>query len=151
MTLLDHPDAQLCYIEGDVAYFTTQPLAKQWGDDWDDAPYEHNAGTPYEPHKHDKKEGRHWCLVCVEFRHPYLVTPAAEALNSAYSVKDINGGAIPWLSPSNWIDIERKPDAVLIAAGCTLRDFVEVIYKTGGALIAAVDQKLIGFKKDAPR
>lgn len=29
---------QLCYISGDTAYFTTLPLKKQWGDDWDDAP-----------------------------------------------------------------------------------------------------------------
>lgn len=38
----------LCYVCGPWAYFTTRPLADQWGDDWDDAPYEHNAGTPYE-------------------------------------------------------------------------------------------------------
>ena len=39
----------LCYVKGPWAYFTTQPLKKQWGDDWDDAPYEHNAGEPYGP------------------------------------------------------------------------------------------------------
>lgn len=43
--------AVLCYVDGPWAYFTTQPLAKQWGDDWNDAPYEHNAGEPYEPCK----------------------------------------------------------------------------------------------------
>ena len=43
----------LCYIEGPWAYFTTRPLADQCGDDWDDAPYEHNAGWPYKWHKRD--------------------------------------------------------------------------------------------------
>ena len=28
---------KLCYIENSFAYFTTQDLDKQWGDDWDDA------------------------------------------------------------------------------------------------------------------
>ena len=34
----------LCYIDQHKrAYFTTQALSKQWGDDWNDAPYEQNA------------------------------------------------------------------------------------------------------------
>jgi hypothetical protein len=28
------------------AYFTTRPLSEQWGDDWGDVPYEHNASPP---------------------------------------------------------------------------------------------------------
>ena len=43
--------AVLCYVDSPWAYFTTRPLEKQWGDDWNDAPYEHNAGTPYTPSK----------------------------------------------------------------------------------------------------
>ena len=49
---------KLCYIEKNFAYFTTQDLEKQWGDDWDDAPYEHNAGTPYEPRIFYYADGR---------------------------------------------------------------------------------------------
>lgn len=30
------------------AYFTDIDLKDQWGDDWDDAPYEHNAECPYD-------------------------------------------------------------------------------------------------------
>jgi hypothetical protein len=33
-------DLILCYIDDDYAYFTEQSLDKQWGDDWNDAPYE---------------------------------------------------------------------------------------------------------------
>lgn len=43
----------LCYIDGPWAYFTTQNLHKQWGDDWDDRPYECNAGSPYGPCWHN--------------------------------------------------------------------------------------------------
>jgi hypothetical protein len=57
----------LCYVEGFWAFFTTRPLAEQWGDDWDDAPYEHNAGRPYGPcwhnepaHRNDPKALRGW-------------------------------------------------------------------------------------------
>ena len=46
-------DPILCYVDEPWAYFTTQDLDKQWGDDWNDAPYEHNAGTPYEPCWHN--------------------------------------------------------------------------------------------------
>ena len=42
-------DPKLCYVEGCFAYFTTlTDIKDQWGDDWDDAPYEHNAGEPYD-------------------------------------------------------------------------------------------------------
>ena len=47
---------KLCYVDSDeyfdapmTLYFTElEDVTEQWGDDWDDAPYEHNAGTPYE-------------------------------------------------------------------------------------------------------
>jgi hypothetical protein len=48
----------LCYVDGPWAYFTTQPLREQWGDDWSDAPYEHNAGPPYEPCWHNEPQHR---------------------------------------------------------------------------------------------
>ena len=38
---------KLCYVRHNILYFTDS-FEKQWGDDWDDAPYEHNAGEPYE-------------------------------------------------------------------------------------------------------
>lgn len=48
----------LCYISKPWAYFTTQKLEDQWGDDWDDAPYEHNAGEPYGPCWHNHPSAR---------------------------------------------------------------------------------------------
>ena len=148
----------LCYVRGAWAYFTTQPLEDQWGDDWDDAPYEHNAGSPYEFSESDGK----WC-VCrdptgpkiygkggcgepghkprepkpryeitqVAFDAPYE-TPAELACggNSRYSVQDINDKHVPWLTPSRWgLEVgEAKP----IFAGATKDEFIRLIQKSGG-------------------
>ena len=38
---------KLCYVEGNKAWFTNN-FEKQWGDDWNDSPYECNAGYPYD-------------------------------------------------------------------------------------------------------
>ena len=52
----------LCYIDQmGRAYFTTQALSKQWGDDWNDAPYEHNAETPYD----DRENPPRWKITVV--------------------------------------------------------------------------------------
>lgn len=38
------------------AFFTEVALADQWGDDWDDAPYEYNAEEPYDDHYEGDEE-----------------------------------------------------------------------------------------------
>lgn len=48
----------LCYVDEPWAYFTTQKLEDQWGDDWEDSPYEHNAGKPYGPCFHNEPSVR---------------------------------------------------------------------------------------------
>ncbi len=35
-------------IKGNLVRFFLGENGKQWGDDWDDAPYEHNCGTVYD-------------------------------------------------------------------------------------------------------
>ena len=42
-----YDEYKLCYVDRNKAWFTNN-FEKQWGDDWDDAPYEHNAGLPYD-------------------------------------------------------------------------------------------------------
>ena len=80
----------LCYIEGSWAYFTTRKLSEQWGDDWDDAPYEHNAGTPNDYSDHDKKDGREpWQIVKVAWDGDFE-PPCEGHLNSPWSVEQIN-------------------------------------------------------------
>lgn len=133
----------LCYVDGDFAYFTTQSLDKQWGDDWDDAPYEHNAETPYTPCWHREKgdcqcdickrewnkDGTpKWRIIKVAFEGMFS-RPCDGAMNSRWSVRDINKKCVPWLSQPY---INDNP--VSIYAGTTLKKFKELILKGGGTV-----------------
>ena len=115
---------KLCYIEGNFAYFTTQDLTKQWGDDWNDAPYEHNAGTPYEPYK----EGESWEIVKVAFDGDFETPADIAGHNSSYSVEMINKGAIAWLT-QRWSETK-----VSIHAGASIHQFISLIEIGGGTV-----------------
>lgn len=126
------PDAQLCYVKYGYAYFTTQPLDKQWGDDWNDAPYEHNAGDPYEPH--NEKDGRTWQIFKLGYEAD-LQTPEDKAGgNSWYSVEQINGGAVAWLAGDEWSNHK-----VSISAGTTAQEFIQKVKEAGGKVYAEVN------------
>lgn len=144
---------KLCYVEHNWAYFTTQELSKQWGDDWDDAPYEHNAGSPYGPNEsysymdRDSEnrpkldsEGQtvwlkgsdyvdgvpKWEIKKVAF-DGWLETPASlHGINSPFSVEMINAGAAAWL-----VD-KYGSSGVVIPAGTTLEEFRILVKKVGG-------------------
>lgn len=132
---------KLCYINGDTAWFTTQDLDKQTGDDWDDAPYEHNAGTPYGPLIRYYADGRQvkdssdWNedgtpkfeLYQLKFSCWKLRTPADECTNSSYSVRDINAGAVAWLSG-------RLNDGtpIVIHAGASIEEFKQKVRQAEG-------------------
>lgn len=124
---------RLCYVKDDWAWFTTQPLAQQWGDDWNDAPYECNASTPYQ-----WKEGRgpRWEIGKVAYDGPFE-TPASYAFNSSYSVGMINDGAIPWLQTDRYC-LTDGPPVVRIMAGITYPEFVRLILEGGGMVYAPV-------------
>lgn len=129
---MSREDAVLCYVEFGWAWFTTQPLEKQWGDDWNDAPYEHNAGRPYEyrPDIAADADKEPWEIHKVAWDAP-LVTPSDNVANCPYSVQDINRGAAAWLRPDGW-----NPDApyVVIPAGVTLAEFRDLIQRSGGTV-----------------
>jgi hypothetical protein len=115
--------ARLCYVDqtDQTAFFTTCDPAAQWGDDWDDCPYEHNAGTPYLYRTGDDRHGP-YVVVSVRFDGPF-VTPSHGWDNSPYSVAKINAGTVPWL---------RSSDALHIWAGATIAEFVRVIESGDG-------------------
>lgn len=90
---------RLCFIKGNVLYFTDN-FEKQWGDDWDDAPYEHNAEGPYEyedgwPEYKNEHRGH--------IRYIWYIPKSCD-LQEAYlrhqdiSVEEINKGIVPWLT-----------------------------------------------------
>jgi len=134
-------DFKLCYIDKySFAYFTTQDLEKQWGDDWNDAPYEHNAGTPYEPHYHYYVDGRKeknetdwnedgtpkWEIYTVAYDYWAADTPGEiGGPNSRYSVQSINKKLTPWLT--------KWPDKALFA-GASVEEFITFIEECGGTV-----------------
>jgi hypothetical protein len=122
------PEPILCYVDAPWAYFTTQPLEEQWGDDWGDTPYEHNAEEPYEPRPEevDSQGNPLWRIIKVAFDGDFD-EPRSYSLNSPWSVRDINAGAIPWLRGHTE---SGKP--VLIPAGTTLEGFVRLIKRGRG-------------------
>ena len=125
------------YIKGEkefYAYFTPKPLYEQWGDDWNDAPYEHNAGEPYddvilESEVHD---GVH---VATKIEHYYIIQiPFAVksynwnlprdygSYNSPFSVDMINSGACAWIYDAADGKMEHMTS---IHAGVTIREFID--------------------------
>lgn len=126
--MLQQPEPVLCYVSGSYAYFTTCPLNDQWGDDWNDAPYEHNAGAPYTWREYMREDGiEPYRIVCIMWDGPF-VTPEEGHHNSPFSVDAINAGAIAWLRPEAWAADNTKP----IAAGTTLGAFKQAIKDAGG-------------------
>lgn len=126
---------KLCYVEGNFAYFTTQELDKQWGDDWNDAPYEHNAGEPYTYFPgHEREDVEPWSIEVVAYKCHCLETPAEIAgLNSSYSVQKINKGFTPWL-------VDRYYDSdVVIPAGVSIEEFTALVQQAGGEVFTKVE------------
>lgn len=118
----------LCYVSGTWAYFTTNDLSKQWGDDWNDAPYEHNAGDPYE--WRPPMNGDEYKIIKVVFIVD-METPADQAnSNSRWSVEQINKKCMPWLMPGQFSTRPMEP----IFAGTTLEEFKRCIQQYGGEI-----------------
>lgn len=144
-------DAVLCYVSGNFAYFTTQDLDKQWGDDWDDAPYEHNAGSPYTPRVYHYSDERgsvkdpsqwnedgtpKWDVFKIAIDGDFD-TPSSRYGNSPCSVDEINKGAAPWITFTNW---SSKGERTYVPAGTTLKDFIEIAAKSGSEVLMTRSQ-----------
>ena len=95
---MSNRDFRLCYVDGNIMYFTDN-FENQWGDDWDDSPYEHNAGEPYEiiDGEDSKQDGYGHIRRFAFTPHWNWKTPCYGTINSPYSVRDINSGAMAWL------------------------------------------------------
>lgn len=113
----------LCFVRMPWAYFTRLPLNDQWGDGWERAPYEREAGLPYDDAAQQ--------ILTVAFDGP-LLPPDAGYDGHARSVNDINRGDAPWLRTQGFIN--NAP--VRIAAGVSLGRFVELVELAGGRVFA---------------
>jgi hypothetical protein len=98
-----------------VAYFCEPDV---WGDDWNDRPWEHNAGRPYS------------YITRVVYLDTNLETPGWNMLNSYWSVEDINKGAVAWLSGYE----------VFIQAGVKVTEFIALIEQAGGIAMIVTEK-----------
>ena len=121
---------KLCYVRDNIMYFTDN-FKNQWGDDWNDAPYEHNAGEPYDRkyyHEYDDE----WCInhgcgnirkIAFDFYDGYNIKqPKDGYLNSPFSVERINQGEIAWL---------YNKDAGALGAGATMTEAKRWLKRAG--------------------
>lgn len=144
--MINHQDIdvntmRLCYIDSrdNFAWFTSIDLKSQWGDDWDDAPYEHNAGEPYEDHyvtSDGKRDRVNHHLLKVSWDGPYSTPNVVGAPNSTWSIQGINAGCVAWLIPDVWNSAEYVVEP--IHAGVTIFEFIRKIRNAGGEVYIPV-------------
>jgi len=121
-------DYKLCYVKDGCAWFTPVPLEKQWGDDWNDVPYEHNASEPYDDTRQPDGTYVKHELVRVMFRGGVDEPCERRGFNSPYSVEGINRGETPWLASRY-----DSHDSGLYA-GATVSQFMDYAAKMGAEL-----------------
>lgn len=116
------------------AYFTPIDLKDQWGDDWDDAPYEHNAEEPYDDY-YDENDAKHEInIYVVHFTvqkevDETLLTPrdfCYGSYGSSVCVAQINSGMVAWMYSREGY---KACDGFAIQAGTLIADFVGKIKK----------------------
>jgi hypothetical protein len=87
------------------AYFTPLPLDQQWGDDWNDAPLECNAGIPYDDVIDEVKDVDGLKIVSKKHDIEILTVifdadcrfPWSYEYNSPFCVEDVNKQAVAWM------------------------------------------------------
>ena len=114
-------------VEGNqyYAYFTEVDLSEQWGDDWDDSPYEHNAGEPYDVTWKGKEKIEHIILVIpFEAGDKWIRLPEDYGFggNSPWCVKNIDQGLIPWIFYQT-----KNGGAEMIRAGICPGEFINTL------------------------
>lgn len=107
---------RLCYVNENIAWFTTAALEDQWGDDWNDVPMECNAGVPYEWQVY--RNVPPYKLMRLAFFCPEL-----DMLYDV-SVQQINQGLHTWLFTYDY--------KVAIPAGVTPEEFKRLVREAGG-------------------
>ena len=129
---------ELCYVDGNKVYFTSD-WEHQWGDDWDDSPYEYNAGNPYdswteiiedksgviETHSRTVREHKiELKTLYYEFPCECVKLPCDNYTNSPYSVADINKGVVAWIVGEKFV----------IHAKTTFEDFIKIMEENNGII-----------------
>lgn len=138
----ENPESKLCYIEtfgndnedGETLhirmFFTDIPLSEQWGDDWDDAPYDCYAEIPYDDfHNKDGNMVEHTIYVGEVVMNNKdwsrsIMLPKDYVYNSPFSVADINSGAVAWIYRHHR---SKKIDGKALYAGASPKETYEFL------------------------
>lgn len=122
---------KLCYVEGNKAWFSDN-FENQWGDDWNDRPYECNAEEPYTSWGEKIGEDEKGKPIYKEhkIKHKTLYFEVEDWIDKRpcdmgrFSVEDINKQAVAWVHTSEFN----------ILAGTTIEKFIETIESNGGKI-----------------
>lgn len=120
---------RLCYVSDSFAYFAdTKPTAVT-GDDWNDAPHDCNAGTPY--------ADRGYRVVVVAYDGDLEIVGTNNRDRWGYlSADDINAGPAPWLYDPGYGDTYPEPKSI-VRAGVTLEEFKQLVAAARGHVYEA--------------
>jgi hypothetical protein len=116
---------RLCFVRMPWAFMTRIPLDEQWGDRWELAPFQEQAGEPYDSAPQQ--------ILKLAFDGP-LLTPDAGRRGCRHSVLDINSGNVPWLRTESY----AGGPPLHIIAGTTLESFVSMVELAGGCVYIPV-------------
>lgn len=126
----DSVEPVLCFVHGNDAYFTTQELSRQTGDNWNVAPHSENAGIPHVAPKGPSGPSRgalQWDVVRVSWMGPFEVVTDFEG--KSLSVDNINYEFGSWL-----MQIKDNENKVYIRAGIFINEFMTIIKRFGGTV-----------------
>lgn len=127
---------RLCYVDGQKAWFTDN-FEKQWGDDWNDKPYDCNAGEPYNSWSELIEDNedifkRKYKYHQIELKTLYFETSDWSEQKPCdmgrFSVEDINKGTVAWV----------HTDEFNILAGTEIEEFIKIIKENGGKIYMEV-------------
>jgi hypothetical protein len=122
----EEPKPVLCFVEFPWAYFTTQNLELQNGEDWNKRQRSHNAMSPYVWREDD---GPKYEISKIAFQ-----CNTYELIDDEFTVDYINSGNAPWMIK----DVYGHIDVAPIFAGITMDEFMKLIFKAGGRVYTEV-------------
>ena len=114
-------DFKLCYVENGKAWFCDD-FEHIWGDDWNDKPYEDNAGTPYDEwYENEQNHPIKLKTLMFETNDWSLKYPCDLG---SFSVEQINKGTVAWIITDDYA----------IPAKTTYEDFIKIIEEHDGTI-----------------
>lgn len=126
-------------------YFGLDDLENWWGDDWNDAPYEHNAGTVYYEFIQDAMDV-HYPFDCA------VIEPRDGELNSYYCKDDMIARRVPCIltlvdtepyynDVYSYSQVAGDDNAQRIYMGDSFEDWREKVIAAGGKFDSVPESK----------